>query len=96
MTDPRSPAKLVYGLLQCLHHLSLLSDGVGAAARAFNRKARELDRFVRPALPGQKVRDAIQSVNNAWVAQTTQTLVTHYKDELDETRGGLKALNLTK
>ena len=90
-----SPAKMVYGLLQCLHHLSILTDGVGAAARAFNRKARELDGFIRPALPTEKVRQAIRSVNDTCAQEWTRVLITHYKDELDETRGALSAMRLS-
>ena len=87
----RSPVKILYQMLQLLHHLSLLSDegSAGGALKAFNRKVKDLDNFIRPALPNLAVFNAIHEVNKAWATNVTQALITHYKTELDFLKGQL-------
>lgn len=90
-----SPTKLLFQLLQCLHHLSLLSNTTGSAVRSFQSKAHELNRFIKPAMPNHYVSKAISAVNNAWVKNMTQALLTHYQYQIDFIQGALKTSSIS-
>ena len=90
-----SPAKIMFQLLQCLHHLALLSDGVGTATRAFRQKSEDLTRFIRPAIPTPEITNAIKQINESWVNHISLALAQHYSDQMDFLKGSLKAWNLT-
>ena len=92
---PPSSTKLLFQLIQCLHHLLVLNTGSGGAARAFGRKARELDGFIRPAMPTQSVSKKVREVNDGWVKNMTHALITHYQSQMDFLQGALKASNLS-
>ena len=91
-----SPIKLMFQLLQCLHHLQNLIDGEGLAARAFRRKADELNRFVRPAIPTPQIMTKVRNMNEAWVVELTEALRLHYQTQIDFVSGSLKAWNLSE
>ena len=91
-----SPIKLMFQLLQCLHHLQNLIDGEGLAARAFRRKADELNRFVRPAIPTPQIMTKVRNMNEAWVGELTEALRLHYQTQIDFVSGSLKAWNLSE
>ena len=93
---PPSSTKLLFQLIQCLHHLLVLNTGSGGTARAFGRKARELDGFIRPAMPTQSAYKMVREVNDVWVKSMTQALITHYQSQMDFLQGALKASNLSK
>ena len=98
MTDRdqgHSPVKLMFRLLQCLHHLAMLADDEGIAVKAFTRKAHELDRFIRPAIPNASIFKKIQTINEAWVGEVTLALREHYQTQIDFLSGSLKAWNLS-
>lgn len=90
-----SPAKLLYQLIQCLHHISLLTDADGKAVKAFSKKAEELDRFIRPAVLNSGIKEKISEVNKAWVTSVTQALLTHYQTQVDFLTGCVKPFNLS-
>lgn len=92
----RSPVKILFQMVQCLHHLSLLRAGAGNALKAFDRKVQELNRFIRPAMPNKYMAKKIETVNKGWATQMTQTLITHYEAELDFLHGSVSGLNLDK
>ena len=92
-----SVVKLLYQVLQCLHHLAQLPNGAGKAAPAFERKAKELGRFIRPAIPGDKyVQKKIKETNEKWAQEQTKNLINHYTHQIDEVRGQLWAANISK
>ena len=98
MTDQdqgHSPVKLMFRLLQCLHHLAMLADDEGIAVKAFTRKAHELDRFIRPAIPNASIFKKVQTINEAWVGEVTLALREHYQTQIDFLSGSLKAWNLS-
>ena len=91
-----SPVKIMFQILQCLHHLVMLQDDAGPAdSSAFDQKAKELGRFVRPAMPTSDLSDKIKSINLAWAFEIRSTLMTHYRTQLDFLSGSLKAWNLS-
>ena len=87
----------MFQILQCLHHLAMLQDDANTAGppQAFFQKAKELDRFVRPAMPTPDLADKIKSINVAWAFEIRITLVTHYRTPFDFLSGSLKAWNLS-
>ena len=97
MDRQSSPVKIMFQILQCLHHLVMLQDDANTAGphQAFFQKAKELDRFVRPAMPTRDLADKIKSINLAWAFEIRSTLVTHYRTQLDFLSGSLKAWNLS-
>ena len=70
MARQTSPVKIMFQILQCLHHLVMLQDDANTAgprhSQAFFQKAKELDRFVGPAMPTPGLADKIKSINLAW------------------------------
>ena len=92
-----SRVKIMFQILQCLHHLVMLQDDANTAGprQAFFQKAKELDRFVRPAMPTPDLADKIKSINLAWAFEIRSTLVTHYRTQLDFLSGSLKAWKLS-
>ena len=97
MDHQSSPVKIMFQILQCLHHLVMLQDGGNTTGvrQAFFQKAKELDRFVRPAMPTPELADKIKSINLAWAFEIRSNLVTHYRTQLDFLSGSLKAWNLS-
>ena len=95
-SKPPSSTKLLFQLIQCLHHLLVLNTGSGGATRAFGRKARELDGFIRPAMPTQSAYKLVREVNDVWVKNMTQALITHYQSQMDFLQGALMASKLSK
>ena len=95
-SKPPSSTKLLFQLIQCLHHLLVLNTGSGGATRAFGRKARELDGFIRPAMPTQSAYKLVREVNDVWVKNMTQALITHYQSQMDFLQSALKASKLSK
>ena len=75
-----SPVKVLFQVIQCLHHMSILQDG--KRTKAFPHKVNELNRFIRPAVPNPQIVDKIQAVNSAWASNMVQALLTHYQDQL--------------
>lgn len=95
-TSRASPTKLLFQMLQCLHHLCILTSTNSGAVRSFERKARELDRFLKPAMPNLSVMRSISDVNNGWVKNMTQALITHYRDQFDFLQGALVACKISQ
>ena len=97
MDRQSSPVKIMFQILQCLHHLVMIQDDANTAVprQAFFQKAKELDRVVRPAMPTPDLADKIKSINLAWAFEIRSTLVTHYRKQLDFLSGSLKAWNLS-
>ena len=93
--DP-SPAKIMYQILQLLHHLTYLRDQVtaGTVPRAFKSKVKELKRFIQPAIPNLGVFKALQGVHQTWATSVTQVMITHYEAQLDELKGELSGWKL--
>ena len=87
-----SPAKILYKILQVLHHLSLLRDpdGTGCSTRAFSQKVYELNSFIRPALPNLGVFEALERVNKTWATSVTRVLIDHYSTQLSFLKGVIK------
>ncbi len=93
--DP-SPAKIMYQILHLLHHLTSLWDQVtaGTVPRAFKNKVKELNRFIRPAIPNFGVFKALERVHQTWATSVTQVMITHYEAQLDELKGELSGWKL--
>ncbi len=88
-------AKLLFQILQCLHHLANIGlPEKGITAKAFLKKQRELDTFVRPAqeLPRSEFRQFFQKLTKTYFELTLEALVTHYQTRLRTLR--IEILNL--
>ena len=74
--------KLLYGILQALHHLYILETekGKGRSSPAFSRKLNDLDRFVKPAQKNDGIIDKIKRINRLWLSNVTDSLASHYSE----------------
>ena len=74
--------KLLFQILQCVHHLANIGDPSkeGIKAKAFRKKQKELDNFVRPAQEGfhSDFRKHFQKLTNHYLLSTLESLRTHY------------------
>ena len=77
--------KTLYGILQCIHHCSLLkSQSDGHFGKAFRLKVNELNKFVKAGNSTPKVKQDIERVNERWAAEISKTLFKHYTDQLSK------------
>lgn len=91
-----SPIKTIFGLYQCLHHLSILTGNANTGKpKPFERKADELDRFFRPALSDLTIRQQINETNREWSKKQTENLIGHYTWQSEALKGCISAWNLT-
>ena len=91
--------KLVFGLYQCLHHLSFLTGGGRSEnARPFARKVEELDRFFIPALPNMNClfKKRCHETNEKWRQEQIGNLREHYEWCIDSLKGSISAYHLTR
>ena len=92
------PIKLIFGLYQCLHHLSLLTGGSGAGRRpVFSQKVEELDRFFIPAMTSWNplFKKKCHQTNELWRKQQIDNLVEHYEYCIEALKGSIFASRLT-
>ena len=97
--DTNSPVKLLFGLYQCLHHLSFLnSDGRSERSRPFSQKVDKLDRFFIPALPtmNSDFKKRCHETNEKWRQDQMKNLTDHYNWCTDALLGSISACLLTK
>ena len=86
---------LFYKLLQCLHHLNLMRAQVdGKVTKAFALKLTHLNDFIKPAYSGPKIRLHIDQINNSWVRNITNILVSHYSFSVSELLENISKLGL--
>ena len=93
--DANSPVKYLYGLYQCLHHLSILTTDAGSGkAPLFSRKVDELDRFFMPALTSWNPYywKICHQTNEQWRKTQIQNLTAHYEFCMDQYQGVLSSL----
>lgn len=89
--------KLFFQVLQCLHHIATLKlQAEGQLAYTFRRKLNDLDSFIRPAMKTSAVDDRIQAINRSWLSDVTRCLLGHYKLQLDEKLGAIRARCFSK
>ena len=96
--DLDSPVKLLFGLYQCLHHLSFLTGDVKTAnGPMFGRKVEELDRFFIPALPtwNSLFKKRCHATNEKWRQEQIGNLTEHYQWCTEALKGSISAYNLT-
>jgi len=71
--------RIFYTLIQCLHHLSLMTQQLnGEVTSAFTKKHKHLNDFIKPANSGPQIKKDLDQINRDWVQKTTQKLVEHY------------------
>ena len=99
MANPQgqvSHVKLLFQMIQVLHHLSNASRQLNdQPSKAFSKKVQELDRFIRPAMPNQGIKSKINQVNNDWAKQVAQSLKTHYETQLDFLKTTFRSFNIS-
>ena len=82
-------AKLLFQILQCLHHLANIGpNGKGITAKAFHKKQKEMDSFVRPAqeVPTSEFRHFFKKLTQNYFDGILAALVSHYQARLDTLR----------
>jgi len=87
-----SPVKLLFGLYQCLHHLSSLAGNANPGnEKPFTRKVEELDRFFIPALPSwnSKFKEQCHETNEKWRHEQIQNLNDHYEYCTEALKGAI-------
>ena len=78
-------SKILFQILQCLHHVHNIRPSEGIQSKAFLQKQFELDRFVKPAqeVPGSSFRGIYQNLIQRFLINTLSALETHYHQRLD-------------
>jgi hypothetical protein len=93
-TTTLSYIKLLYKLIQCLHHITIINtQQQGSFTKAFALKLRSLNDFVKPANSGPQIRLKIHQINRAWVDNTTNLLADQYTHSIFDLQNQIKALN---
>lgn len=100
MTDPvltnltmgpdQSPVKVFFGILQCLHHITIFQHQTqGHFSKAFTNKIHQLNSFIKPGLPDHQIKTQIESINKTWATNISQALLEHYLDRLQTLKSWL-------
>ena len=76
--------KLLFKILQVLHHLGNLTSPHIKLPKAFQKKQDEWTRFIRPAqdFPGSKFQQKFPSLVNTFLENTKTIMIEHYLDQL--------------
>ena len=83
--EERAVLGLFYKLLQCLHHLHVMSAQVdGKMTKAFGMKLTHLNDFIKPAYAGPQINFHIKNINKLWVQSITNILVSHYNFSISD------------
>lgn len=96
--DLNSPVKYLFGLYQCLHHLSILTGGTSNGKKPlFSQKVEELDRFFVPAMSAWNslFRKNCHDINENWRKKQIANLVEHYEYCVEALKGSISASHLT-
>ena len=96
--DLNSPVKLLFGVYQCLHHLSFLTGNGGSGkGQPFARKVEELDRFFIPALPtlNPNFKKKCHETNEKWRQEQIGNLMEHYHWCIEALKGSISVYHLT-
>ena len=85
-------AKLLFQVLQCLHHLTnIRPNGKGTMAKAFLKKQQEMDSFVRPAQElGSAFRPFFKKLTSNYFDATLDALVNHYQTRIETLRAEIQ------
>lgn len=87
--------KLFYMLIQCIHHTSILQKQLtGHLTQAFRIKCQQLNDFVKPAVPGPKIKSEIDEINKSWVTNISSKLVEHYENSIAAILDNISKLSL--
>jgi hypothetical protein len=72
--------KLMYGVLQCIHHIGFLEDSLAhmSLPKALIKKVEELNSFIKPARSTLDVTFDLNLTNQNWANQTMNVLIKHY------------------
>jgi ribA/ribD-fused uncharacterized protein len=90
-------SKLFFQILQCLHHISNVTQSNGLKNKAFQKKRDELDRFIRPAQEssGSKFRQQYKIHINNFLLQTLSELESHYQERIESLLSQTRSANLS-
>ena len=95
--DPKfkTTVKLLYRIIQVLHHLSVMTvQQKGKLTKGFDSKFRELNRFLKPACPSDKLAADISAANMGWIKSVTGVLISHYEGAVAKFSEQLKSCDL--
>lgn len=86
-TEVSALAKVLFQILQCLHHIQ--GTRSSDLPKAFKQKQRDLDRFMKPAqeLDGSTFRATYRNLISSFFRDTVSTLKDHYTGRLETLKG---------
>ena len=72
--------KLLYGVLQCIHHIAILEENLANSSlpKASEKKVNDLNLFIKPARSHLDITFDLNLTNKNWANQTMNVLVKHY------------------
>lgn len=85
--------RLFYKLIQLLHHLTYFTEN-GSPPKAFARKLKHLDSFVKPAYSGPEILSTLKKINQNWFNKTNEALRDYYHKSIDLIKNQIKSLKL--
>ena len=72
--------KLLYGVLQCIHHIGIMEENLvnSSLPKALERKVEELNSFIKPARPNLDISFDLKLTNQNWATEIMDVLIKHY------------------
>ena len=72
--------KLLYGVLQCIHHIGILEENLInlSLPKGLETKVKELNSFIKPARSNLDITFDLNLTNQNWATQTMNVLIKHY------------------
>ena len=72
--------KLLYGVLQCIHHIGILEENLvnSSLPKGLEKKVKELNSFIKPTCSNLDITFDLKLTNQNWATQTMNVLIKHY------------------
>ena len=69
---------------QCIHHFAIANNQLnGTVPKSFEGKLTDLNRFVKPACLTASLAQKIELINNRWLQDVTESLVSPFRERID-------------
>ena len=83
--------KLLYGVLQCIHHIGILEENLVSSSlpKGLEKKVKELNSFIKPAHSNLDITFDLKLTNQNWATQTMNVLIKHYANCLKNLKSNI-------
>ena len=90
--------KLLYGVLQCIHHIGILEENLvnSSLPKGLEKKVKALNSFIKPARSNLDITFDLNPTNQNWATQTMNVLIKHYAKRLKTLKSKIISAMLSK